>query len=485
SQLTTISGHILSLRRQKHIAFLHLSDGTSPHPLQVVLPPALSDGLNTGASVRLRGRLVKSTGKGQAVEFLVGQGEGEGTYPLQNKQIRPETLRENLHLRARQPRFAALLRLRHHLARETHAWFEENGFWNVTTPVLTSSDCEGAGEVFAVQPGCADPTSPAGQPAAPPPPPPAAKPHSILHTRDFFHTPAYLTVSSQLQLESLAPALARVYTLAPAFRAEPSLTHRHLAEFGMLEAEVGWLDPLDPGAHGDGALGTVMDVVEASVRRLLQSVLAPPLEADLRLLRPPASLPALQAAASQPWKRITYTRAVLLLQEAQASAAPATTVPGEGQQAPEQKLFAYDPAWGKALQSEHEKWLAARLGPVFVTHYPALLKPFYMRATAPGREGAVQEGRAGLEGTGTVECFDLVVPGIGELAGGSLREDRLPLLLASLAAHGLSEEEYGWYVDLRRYGGVPTGGYGLGWERLVSWVTGIENVRDVVPFPRW
>ncbi|KZO95349.1 asparaginyl-tRNA synthetase, partial [Calocera viscosa TUFC12733] len=429
-----IAGHIISLRLQKHTAFLHLSDGSTPSPLQVVLPPSACEGLNAGCSVRLRGRLVRSRGKGQSVEFAVPEGgvELEGacdplTYPLQNKQIRPETLRENAHLRPRLGQFAAVLRLRHHLARETHAWFEENGFWNVSTPVLTSSDCEGAGEVFSVQPDT---------------------PHSLLRTPSFFGRPAYLTVSAQLHLESLCSGLSRVYTLSPAFRAEPSLTHRHLAEFGMLEAEVGW----------PAGLGGVMDGLEGLLTRVLGRVVRGEAGEEVRLLRGEEGVKQLQKHAEGGWKRITYTQAVALLQEAEVE-------------------FVFPPTLGLGLQSEHEKWLASNLGPVFVTHYPKGLKPFYMRASS-GEQGVESEG-------GTVECFDLLVPGIGELAGGSLREERLSLLSAAMDAHGLPRAEYEWYLDLRRYGRVPTGGYGLGWERLVSWITGTENVRDCIPFPRW
>ncbi|EJU02240.1 asparaginyl-tRNA synthetase [Dacryopinax primogenitus] len=488
----TIYGHLTSLRVTKRTAFLHLSDGSTHEPLQAVLRPREAEGMSVGCSVRLEGELVRSRGSGQEWEFSVKEGGARvvgaldvHTYPLQNKQIRPETLRENAHLRARLPTGISLLRVRSLLAREIHAWFEENDFWNVNVPILTGSDCEGAGEVFSVKPysmgrDAASVSSPAPSTsenqtstelASPEPTPPsstpsaripsAPKPHSVLHASQFFHRPAYLTVSGQLHLEALTPPLSRVYTLSPCFRAEPSLTHRHLAEFWMLEAEMGWVEP-PAGLEG------VMDVLEGSVKRVLGSLLSnSALRADVQLLRSssPSSetdpLAPLLTWSSTPWPRISYTHAISLLQRAKA----------------EGTHFEYDPKVGEGLQSEHEKYLAGLMGPVFVTRYPRGLKPFYMRITEPetSEEGEIE----------TVECFDLLVPHIGELAGGSLRESRLPMLEASLAAHGLSREEYAWYLDLRRWGGVPTGGYGMGWERLVSWVTGIESVRDCIPFPRW
>jgi asparaginyl-tRNA synthetase len=304
--------------------------------------------------------------------------------------------------------------------------------------MLTSSDCEGAGEAFRIAP-----TSPsAGGPPT-----------------EFFGTPAYLTVSTQLHLEALAASFARVYALSPCFRAEPSQTGRHLAEFWMLEAECSFVDTIED----------VCSVVEGSIKHVL------------RVVKPETFPPAgtthdsrvaiLTEAAREdrPWARMTYTDAIDHLEQYHAAN------PG---------VFIFPPAWGQALQSEHERWLAEVLvqGPVFVTDYPANQKPFYMRSNrshANSDSDKVQDPRE------TVACFDLLVPGVGELAGGSLREERLPLLEQSISKHGLDPVAYAWYTDLRRYGTTPHGGFGMGFERLISWISGVDNVRECIPMPRW
>jgi asparaginyl-tRNA synthetase len=295
-------------------------------------------------------------------------------------------------------------------------------------PILTSSDCEGAGEAFRLAP------------LAPPTPAGAAG------STEFFGGQAFLTVSSQLHLEALAGSLARVYAVTPCFRAERSQTARHLAEFWMLEAELAFVEDV----------GDVCGVVEGVVRHAALACAA----AD------PSRAEALAAATDpdRPWARMTYTDAVAELER------HAADKPG---------AFAFAPGWGRPLQSEHERWLAESLvgGPVFVTDYPAALKPFYMRANG--------DGDAAVDAHATVACFDLLVPGVGELAGGSLREERLPLLEVAIEKHGLDRAEYAWYTDLRRYGSAPHGGFGLGVERLVGWLAGVESVRECIPFPRW
>jgi len=303
----------------------------------------------------------------------------------------------------------------------------------VHTPILTSNDCEGGGETFRVSP-----TSPAHSSRQSPDPSAQA---------EFFSQPAYLSVSSQLHLEALAASLSRVYTLSPCFRAERSQTNRHLAEFWMLEAEWAFINHVRDVCY----------VVEESLKTVLLQCRSE--NALLWKDGDEAKLQSLEDAShpEMPWTRMTYTDAVKELQKYHASSRVG---------------FEFEPAWGRALQSEHERWLSERLvgGPVFVTDYPTSLKPFYMRANDDGQ---------------TVACFDLLVPFIGELVGGSLREERISHLVEAIQRHGLKEEEYGWYVDLRKYGSTPHGGYGLGFERLISWMSGLENVRECIAMPRW
>ncbi len=324
---------------------------------------------------------------------------------------------------------------------------QENGFVHIHTPITTSNDCEGAGETFRVVPST----------------PPSSHDTTIVDAKpsEYFSHPAYLTVSSQLHLEAIASSLSRVYTLSPCFRAERSQTSRHLAEFWMLEAEWAFTS----------SVSDVSSLVEDAIRHVLTTHATSP---DMYTLwKHHSSLSSDQAQARRaeiqsfatspkPWTRLTYTEAIDLLSVHHAQTG----------------TFVYPPEWGAGLQSEHERWLAdvhAR-GPVFVTDYPASLKPFYMRLNNS------TDRQAGRE---TVACFDLLVPGLGELVGGSLREERAELLGVALQRHGLDTAEYGWYLDLRRYGSAPHGGFGLGFERLISWMSGIESVRECVAMPRW
>lgn len=305
------------------------------------------------------------------------------------------------------------------------------------TPIVTSSDCEGAGETFNV-------TVPSSA---------SFEAISTVSANNkassaFFGRPAYLTVSSQLHLEALATSISRVYTISPCFRAEKSQTSRHLAEFWMLEAEWAFTHAVDD----------VCRVVEGAVKQALQQQKA---SADISLLRrdmDESRRRSLEDAAKpdNPWIRLSYTEAITELEKIQSAS----------------RCFQFDPGWGKPLQSEHERWLAEHLvgGPVFVTDYAASLKPFYMRLNDDGK---------------TVACFDLLMPHLGELVGGSLREERQGLLERALEMHDLDKAEYGWYLDLRKYGGAPHGGFGLGFERLISWMSGIESVRECIPMPRW
>ncbi|KAH9483840.1 Asparagine--tRNA ligase [Psilocybe cubensis] len=437
---TTVSGWIRSIRKQKNLAFAVITDGSAPQGLQVVFLKGLDlQKLTNGASVRVTGRLVQSPGSGQSHELLVDQADagrvavlGEcnpDTYPIQKQELSIEHLRDNVHLRARTSHIAAMLRLRDRLQRQINSWFEEQGFCYANTPVITGNDAEGAGEAFRL--AMVESQHPASASATPP--------------AEFFSRPAFLTVSHQLHLEALATAISRVYTLSPCFRAEKSMTGRHLAEFWMLEAE--WAFPADNGVHG------VCDLTEA----LLKETTAPLLDSpDLRVLWKDGDAHKLKTLSDavnseKPWARMSYSEAIEELSKIHPS-----------------QNFVHTPVWGHALQSEHERWLAETLvgGPVFVTDYPASLKPFYMRLNSDER---------------TVACFDLLVPHVGELIGGSVREERVELLSKKMEDVPGSE----WYLDLRKYGGAPHAGFGMGFERLISWVSGVDNIRECIPMPRW
>ncbi|RPD66091.1 asparaginyl-tRNA synthetase [Lentinus tigrinus ALCF2SS1-7] len=442
----TVNGWVKSIRRQKKVAFAVISDGSSDTGLQAVFTDVnLAKHLTNGASVRLQGTLADSPGAGQEKELKVSDAEVLGacdpeTYPMQKQALTVEYLRDHCHLRPRTREIGAMLRLRDTTTRAIHEYFHDNGFVHIHTPIITSNDCEGAGETFRIAPSASDPSIPSALDAKP---------------SEYFGHPAYLTVSSQLHLEAAASAISRVYTLSPCFRAERSQTSRHLAEFWMLEGEWAFTS----------SVTEVCDVAEHAVRHVLRThASSPDMDALWKQHPSEAKRAELQAYAdaSQPWTRLTYTEAIEVLAKHHAQ------TPGGA--------FVFPPAWGSSLQSEHERWLADThvRGPVFVTDYPASLKPFYMRVndnSEPGRE--------------TVACFDLLVPGMGELVGGSLREERVELLEAALDRHGLDKADYEWYLDLRRYGGAPHGGFGLGFERLISWMSGIESVRECIAMPRW
>ncbi|KAH7912364.1 hypothetical protein BJ138DRAFT_1083725 [Hygrophoropsis aurantiaca] len=425
-----VSGWVKSIRRQKNVTFALINDGSWAPGVQAVLSAANTPkNLTNGASVRLHGRLVKSLGAEQAQELQVAAVDVLGecdpeTYPIQKQALSIEYLRDNAHLRPRTDAVASMLRLRSQLHRTIHNYFEDQEFTYVHTPVITPSDCEGAGETFRVIPNSPSPSE------------------NNTQEEEFFSKPAYLTVSSQLHLEALASSISRVYTLSPCFRAERSQTNRHLAEFWMLEAEWAF-------THG---IDDVCRVAEGCLKSVLANTTPDPAfpwsEGRLQSLE--------DARRSDTWARMTYTEAVKELERYHASS----------------KIFEFEPKWGRALQSEHERWLSESLvgGPVFVTDYPTSLKPFYTRQNEDGR---------------TAACFDLLIPHVGELIGGSLREERLGHLVASMKKHGLDEEEYKWYVDLRRFGSAPHAGFGMGFERLVSWLSGIENVRECIAMPRW
>ena len=432
-----ISGWLRTRRDSGGLSFLEVNDGSCLASLQVIADTTLAnyDGeirkLATGAALRIQGQLVASPASGQAVEVqasaitVLGPAD-PATYPLQKKRHSFEFLRSITHLRSRTNALGAVARVRSALSFAVHRFFHEQGFLQVHTPVITTSDCEGAGEMFtvtALEPAALQGTEPFGA--------------------DFFGRRAGLTVSGQLQAEIFALSHGRVYTFGPTFRAENSNTSRHLAEFWMVEPEMAFCD-----LAGD------MHVAEGFIRFLVETALEECTE-DLELFDRFVSkglIDRLVQVRDQPFVRLTYTEAVAELERSGRD-------------------FAFPVRWGLDLQAEHERFLAeeAARAPVIVTNYPIGIKPFYMRVDDDGR---------------TVAAMDILVAGIGELVGGSQREERLEVLSTRMTAAGLDLEQYFWYLDLRRYGSAPHAGFGLGFERLVQFVTGMQNIRDVIPFPR-
>ncbi len=432
-----ISGWLRTRRDSGGLSFLEVNDGSCLASLQVIADTTLAnyDGeirkLATGAALRIQGQLVASPASGQAVEVqasaitVLGPAD-PATYPLQKKRHSFEFLRSITHLRSRTNALGAVARVRSALSFAVHRFFHEQGFLQVHTPVITTSDCEGAGEMFtvtALEPAALQGTEP--------------------FAADFFGRRAGLTVSGQLQAEIFALSHGRVYTFGPTFRAENSNTSRHLAEFWMVEPEMAFCD-----LAGD------MQVAEGFIRFLVETALEECSE-DLELFDRFVSkglIDRLVQVRDQPFVRLTYTEAVAELERSGRD-------------------FAFPVRWGLDLQAEHERFLAeeAARAPVIVTNYPIGIKPFYMRVDDDGR---------------TVAAMDILVAGIGELVGGSQREERLEVLSTRMTAARLDLEQYSWYLDLRRYGSAPHAGFGLGFERLVQFVTGMQNIRDVIPFPR-
>jgi asparaginyl-tRNA synthetase len=428
----TVRGWVRTRRDSKACSFLELTDGSCFKGLQVVVDASLPcsnlmPSILTGASVAVEGDLIPSPAAGQRWELQAKNvellGEADASYPLQKKGHTPEFLRTIAHLRPRTNLFGSVFRVRSKMAFAVHRFFQERGFFYAHTPIITSSDCEGAGEMFRVT------TQKPGS---------NAKPED-----DFFGRPTYLTVSGQLQGEAFACALGNIYTFGPTFRAENSNTARHAAEFWMIEPEMAFYD-----------LFADMTLAEENVRYLVQAMMTEcPDELEFFNKFVDKELVArLQQTLDKPFERISYTEAVDLLLKSGRS-------------------FEHPVVWGEGLQTEHERYIAEEhvKGPVTIYNYPKVIKPFYMRQNDDGR---------------TVAAMDLLVPGIGEIIGGSQREERLDLLQAAMKAQDLDEETYRWYVDLRRYGSVPHAGYGMGFERLLMFVTGVSNIRDVIPFAR-
>ncbi|HYO94248.1 MAG TPA: asparagine--tRNA ligase [Polyangiaceae bacterium] len=440
SRNVTARGWVKTRRGGKGVHFLQLSDGSCFRDLQVVIDPQRIDEhalslATTGACVEVDGELVASPAAGQRVELaahalrVLGAAD-PASYPLQKKGHSFEFLRDIAHLRPRSNTLGAVFRVRNALAFAIHQFFQERGFLYVHSPIITASDCEGAGSMFGVT--TLDlmnvPRTTEGQ---------------VNYAEDFFGKPAYLTVSGQLEGEIFALAFSNVYTFGPTFRAENSNTPRHLAEFWMIEPEMAFCD-----LEGD------MQLAEAFLKYVIQAVLDRCAD-DLEFFNQRIDdtvLATLQHVATSSFEHVTYTEAIRMLESAKRS-------------------FEFPVHWGVDLQSEHERYLTEEKlkRPVIITHYPKEIKAFYMRANEDGK---------------TVRAMDVLVPRIGEIIGGSQREERFDVLSESIRARGLSESAYWWYLDLRRYGSVPHAGFGLGLERMLMYLTGMKNIRDVIPFAR-
>lgn len=455
-QEVTAKGWVRTFRNNQFIA---LNDGSTLHNIQCVVdfekfPADLLKRVTTGAAIAVKGTLIESKGAGQKFEIQVGQldilGDSDPEkYPMQPKRHSLEFLRENAHLRVRTNAFGAIMRVRSKLSYAVHKYFQDNGFFYVNTPIITGSDAEGAGEMFQVTALPLDGSAPRNEDG------------SINYKEDFFGKPTNLTVSGQLEGEAYAMALGAVYTFGPTFRAENSNTSRHLAEFWMIEPEVAFND-----------LDANMDLAEDFIKYIIGYVLEN-CEDDLRFLeqrlldeeknKPQAErsemslIEKLKFVVDNNFKRVSYTEAIDILKASKPN---------------KNKKFQYlIEEWGADLQSEHERYLVEKhfKSPVILFDYPANIKAFYMRLNEDGK---------------TVRAMDILFPGIGEIVGGSQREERYDVLVEKMQALNISEEELWWYLDTRRFGSAVHSGFGLGFERMVLFVTGMTNIRDVIPFPR-
>jgi asparaginyl-tRNA synthetase len=454
-QEVTVKGWVRTFRANRFIA---LNDGSTLQNLQCVVDfenfeEAVLKQINTGAALAIKGVLIASQGKGQSVEIQVAElnvlgGADPEQYPIQPKKHSFEFLREQAHLRVRTNTFSAVMRVRSALAFAVHQFFRNEGFYYVNTPIITGSDAEGAGEMFRVT--TLDPKNP-----------PLGEDQAVDYRQDFFAKETNLTVSGQLEAETYAMGLGNVYTFGPTFRAENSNTKRHLAEFWMIEPEMAFYD-----------LNDNMDLAEAFIKNILQYILDHCKEdlafLDERLTQEEKNKPQversemgllekIQFVVANEFKRISYTEAIEILRNSKPN---------------KKKKFKFPVnEWGVDLQSEHERFLVEKhfKCPVVLFDYPAQIKAFYMRLN---------------EDQKTVRAMDILFPGIGEMVGGSQREERLYVLQERIAAQGIDAAELDWYLDLRRFGTAPHAGFGLGFERLVQFSTGMGNIRDVIPFPR-
>jgi asparaginyl-tRNA synthetase len=439
----TIRGWVRTRRDSKAgISFVNVSDGSSFHPVQVVAPSTLPNyadevlKLTAGCAVEATGSIVPSPAKGQPFEMqaaairVIGWVDDPDSYPIQPKPHSFEFLREVAHLRPRTNVIGAVTRVRHTIAQAIHRFFHEHGFFWVNTPIITASDAEGAGALFRVS--TLDLANP-----------PRTEAGRVDYSKDFFGRETFLTVSGQLNVEAYCLALSKVYTFGPTFRAENSNTSRHLAEFWMIEPEIAFAD-----------LTADADLAEALLKYVFKSLLGerPDDMAFFEERIEKGVIAKLQGIVDSQFVRMHYDEAIQVLERAKAK-------------------FEFPVKWGMDLQSEHERYLTEQHAkkPVIVMNYPRGIKAFYMRANDDGR---------------TVAAMDVLAPGIGEIIGGSQREERLSVLDARMDELKIHREAYGWYRDLRRYGTVPHAGFGLGFERTVAYVTGLSNVRDAIPFPR-
>jgi asparaginyl-tRNA synthetase len=437
----TVMGWARAVRAQKQVIFIQVNDGSCLANLQLVVRPDHPDferlgRMSQGAGIKAVGELASSAGAGQKFEVVVKElvvyGEADPTaYPLQKKNHSFEFLREQVaHLRPRTRTFGAVLRVRNVLARAIHDYFQSRGYVWAHTPIITASDCEGAGQMFRVS--TLDPLHP-----------PCLPDGAVDFSQDFFAKPSYLTVSGQLAGETMAMALSSIYTFGPTFRAENSNTTRHLAEFWMVEPEVAFFDLQDN-----------MDLAEDFLKHLFSTVLDECGE-DMAFFSEfieKSAISTLEHIATSPFERVTYTEAIRILEASN-------------------EAFEYPVSWGMDIQTEHERFLAEKRmkRPVIITDYPKDIKAFYMRMNDDGR---------------TVRGMDVIVPRLGEIIGGSQREERLEVLEARMAEMHIDPAAYGWYLDTRRFGSVPHSGFGMGFERTVQFVTGMGNIRDVIPYPR-
>jgi asparaginyl-tRNA synthetase len=479
----TVKGWIRTRRDSKAeggLSFLNVHDGTCFDPIQVVCPGSLSNyaseisKLTTHCSVECDGTIVATPKGGKEISAdpanggavrVIGWVDDPDHYPIQPKQHTMEFLRENAHLRVRTNTFGAVARIRHTLSMAMHRFYHERGFFYVHTPIITASDCEGAGQMFRVS--TLDLMRPLPRVAAEQesaeakklreefakkPNMPAWTYGQVDHCKDFFGKEAHLTVSGQLNVETYCTALSRVYTFGPTFRAENSNTSRHLAEFWMIEPEIAFAD-----------LQADSELAEDFIKFLINACLTERAD-DMKFFDERIEkglLTRLGHVLNTPFRRLPYTEAIKILEKAIAGG----------------KKFEYPVKWGIDLQSEHERFLTEEhfKQPVILMNYPKQIKAFYMRLNPPGTDGAPGD---------TVAAMDVLVPGVGEIIGGSQREERLDVLDARITEMGLPIKEYWWYRDLRRYGTVPHAGFGLGFERAMMFITGMGNVRDVIPFPR-
>ncbi len=457
----TVQGWVRTMRDSKNLVFIQVNDGSCFASIQLTfdrtaeaanvnkesIEKSLAS-VSTGASVRATGKLIESPASGQSVEVTLETLTVLGLcpadeYPLQKKATSMEFLRENAHLRARTNTFGAVFRMRSQMAFALHSFFQERGFYYINTPEITCSDCEGAGEMFqittlsmeklaeiAVEKGAAGMKK--------------EDAHKLVnYNKDFFGKQASLTVSGQLEAETLATALGRVYTFGPTFRAENSNTTRHLAEFWMCEPEMAFFD-----------LNDDMDIQEEFIKYLLNWALTK-CTADMEFFNKriaPGVIDTLRHVVESPFKRISYTEAIAELEKHADD-------------------FEFKPYWGCDLATEHERYLTEKIYkcPVMVYNYPKEIKAFYMKLNDDGK---------------TVKAVDVLVPGLGEIIGGSEREENYDKLMGRIKDLGLKPEDYNWYLDLRKFGTVPHSGFGLGFERLLLYVTGMQNIRDVIPYPR-